>query len=211
MTPAGESVIYWKRQGNCRVHSWFVLIPQQILRWKNPDAPLNKRGEKNVKCISIFSEALYYSSKLLFCVTGVTSHICFVRDPRNNEKTQIKNNPQTYPASVGGQEFPFGCRCCNSCHDSRSTRGKKFTDDFQTHSRNAIRPMLAQAHAITLRKSSFTYWRSLNVHLIWETCSAWHEGLPKGMCCNTAARSLELMWNLHVGNSQKGCKQTDVC
>lgn len=52
-----------------------MLIPQQILEEQNPDAPLNKRGEENVKCMSIFSEALYYSSKLLFCVTGVPTGI----------------------------------------------------------------------------------------------------------------------------------------
>lgn len=74
-----------KKAGNCRVHSWFMLLPQQILGEQNPDELLNKRGEENVKCISVFSEALYYSSKLLFCVRGVPTHICFV-DPGNSKK-----------------------------------------------------------------------------------------------------------------------------
>lgn len=69
------------------MHSWFMLIPQQILGEQNPDEPLSKRREENMKCNSFFSEALYYSSKLLFFVTRVPTHICFV-DPGNNKKSK---------------------------------------------------------------------------------------------------------------------------
>ena len=104
--------------------------------------------------MSILSEALYYSGKLLICVTGVPAPL-FLGDTGNKRKNP--NNPQTYSAYIGGQEFPFGCRYCNSCHNNRSKWGKDFIDDFQIQSRNAIKSMLAQAHVITWRKSSFTY------------------------------------------------------
>lgn len=73
------------------------------------------------------------------------------------KEKKMPNNPQIYSAYIGGQELPFGCRYYNSCRSSRSERGKDFSDDFQIKSRNAIKSMLAQAQAITWRKSSLTY------------------------------------------------------
>lgn len=87
--------------------SCFVLIPQQILGEQNPDALLNKRGEENVKCISIFSEALYYSSKLLFCVTGVPPHIYFV-DTGNHKKPKQTTTHKPILPLLEGKNSPLG-------------------------------------------------------------------------------------------------------
>lgn len=144
---AEESMVYWKRQGNGSEH-WLLLRPQQFAREQSADALLDKIGENTV----LYSAC---QSLVKYCVIMAYYY------------------PQNSSAYIRVQEFPFQSRHCDSQHNSRSKREKDFIDDFQIQSRNAIKSILANTHAVTWRKSSFASpWRSSNENLICESCSA---------------------------------------
>lgn len=97
----------------------------------------------------MLSEALHYSVKLLICTLGIPAPL-FIVD------TGGKNGEENVLFCLYCRAG-FRSRSCRACHNSTFKRGKNLIYDFQIQSRNAVKSMLAQAYAITFRKSSFTY------------------------------------------------------